>query len=181
MFFIKSFIILLISILTYFGLFFSFEPKDFTNDLTGLKFNTKEVFAYHSERAWNGDGYSIQIFEISEETAQYFLTPKKDFFNEFPLLPEYQNHWTKVNWKKTPIQKNELLYLKFALDGSYNIEATINRKTEIPSKLVTSILNESNNYYAYFYNSHGDGWVGDIDLFIISPKRKMLIMINHNT
>lgn len=64
MFISQSLIILFISIFTYFGFYYSFEPKEFTNDLPGFKFDTKEVYVYHSENAWNGDGYSIQIIEI---------------------------------------------------------------------------------------------------------------------
>ena len=143
-------------------------------EITGHKFNYgKEIFKYESERDFNGDGYSIWIYEIDENTANYFKDPNEDFFTKHPNR-KYRKHWESEFWKRTPFNPKEQHFLEFANNTLDNLEFELK-----------DVLNEQGNYYAYQYYMHdfSDGtlYVGNIDFFVICPKRKIIVKINHNT
>ena len=69
------------------------EERNYNIELTGFEFNDGElIYEYETERAFNGDGYSIWIYKIDDKTADYFKNPKEEFFTEHPRT-ELRSHW----------------------------------------------------------------------------------------
>lgn len=176
----SSTVTILFTIITI--IYFLTEPSDTSIDsLSGIKFDKIEIYSYHTKRAWNGDGYSIQIFEINEKTIKQFLDSKKNFLNPHLKLYDDRENWNKKNWKRSPLPKNEMIYSEFALTGLAKQNSVIYGRNENIETFINTILNEKGNYYAYFYSLQSEGNVGNIDFFIISPNRRLLIVINNNT
>ena len=66
------------------------QEKNYNKELTGFAFNFGKLrYKNESERAFNGDGYSIWIYEIDENTATYFKNPKEEFFSKYPNMTKY--------------------------------------------------------------------------------------------
>ena len=69
------------------------EERNYNVELTGFEFNDGElIYEYETERAFNGDGYSIWIYKLDNETAHYFKNPKEEFFTKYPSM-ELRSHW----------------------------------------------------------------------------------------
>jgi hypothetical protein len=150
--------------------------KNYNLELTGIEFNDgKLIYEYETERAFNGDGYSIWIYELEDKAINYFKKPNNDFFKIYPRT-ELRNHWQPEFWKKTPFNKNEQKFFDFAHVSLDNLNFELE-----------DLLNEEGNYYAYEYYMHNfdididSSVVGDIDFYIICPNRKIMVKINHNT
>ena len=149
------------------------QEKNYNEELTGLEFNDgKLIYEYETERFFNGDGYSIWIYELDEKTADYFKNPEPKFFTDYPTT-DLRNHWQAEFWKKTPFDKTEQKFLDFAHSSLDTLDFELE-----------DLLNEKGNYYGYEYYIHNFGereLVGDIDFYIICPNRKIIVKINHNT
>ena len=145
------------------------EERNYNVELTGFEFNDGElIYEYETERAFNGDGYSIWIYKIDDQTAKYFENPKAEFFTKYPSA-ELRSHWETEYWKKTPFDKQEKKFLDFAYSTLDELEFELE-----------DLLYEKGNYYAYKYYMHRYG-IGNIDFYIICPNRKLIVQINHNT
>ncbi len=150
------------------------REKNYNFETTGYKFNKgKSIYISESVRAFNGDGYSIWIYEIDNSTASYFKNPNDAFFSKHPRT-ELRSHWESEFWKKTPFDQAEQMFLDFAYSSLDDLEFELD-----------DILNEEGNYYGYEYFMHdfndSTAYVGDIDFYVICPKRKIIVIINHNT
>ena len=150
------------------------QEKSYNTELTGFEFNFGEsIYKYESNRDFNGDGYSIWIYEIDDKTANYFKKPNADFFTNYPNS-DFRNKWETEYWKKTPFDKEEQKFLDFAHSELDELEFELE-----------DLLNEKGNYYAYEYYMHDFSdetvYVGNIDFYIICPNRKLIVKINHNT
>lgn len=150
------------------------QEKKYNTELTGFEFNFGDsVYEYESKRGFNGDGYSIWIYEIDDKTVQYFKNPKAAFFTDYPNS-EFRNDWETEFWKKTPLNKEEQKFLDFAHSSLDKLDFELE-----------DLLNEKGNYYAYEYYMHDFGedkvYVGNIDFYIVCPNRKLIVKINHNT
>jgi hypothetical protein len=149
------------------------QEKNYNVELTGFEFNFGDsIYEYESKRDFNGDGYSIWIYEIDDKTANYFKNPDVEFLNDYPNS-EFRDDWKTEFWKKTPFDKTEQEYLDFAHKSLDEFDFELD-----------DLLNESGNYYAYEYYLHDFGklkFVGNIDFYIICPLRKIIVKINHNT
>ena len=105
---------ILIPVITYGFLFlilFFLNSKLYDNDLLNM-FNTKvelgtPVFEYHSERHFNGDGYSLSVYKLPESVKKRFFEADELFLNEFPKLPDYRSHWSQEHWREGPEDPGE--------------------------------------------------------------------------
>ncbi|OUS19110.1 hypothetical protein A9Q93_02750 [Nonlabens dokdonensis] len=148
--------------------------RNYNYELTGLKFsNGESVYKNESERAFNGDGYSINIYKLDDEVAQYFMSPNEDFFNNYPKRG-IRDDWQITHWKKTPHNQSEKGFVGFAYSQLYDLNFELE-----------DLLIEEGNYYAYKHDMYDvfdpDYYRGNIDFYIICPKRKIIVKINHNT
>lgn len=150
------------------------QEKKYNRELTGIEFNDGDlVYEYKTQRAFNGDGYSIWIYKIDDQTAEYFKNPKEEFFNKHPKT-KLRSDWESEFWKRTPFDKKEQKFFDFAHSelNELNFE-------------LEDLLYENGNYYAYEYYVHNLGKLkyitGNIDFYILCPNRKLIVKINHNT
>src|SRR5690606_31489991 len=70
-------LILLTCELQVFPLSKNFYIQDRTTELTGKKFWSWEEFDYE-EISVRGEGYTLDIYKFSEETAEYFKNPDRE-------------------------------------------------------------------------------------------------------
>ena len=118
------------------------QEKSYNLEITGYAFNDgKLIYESKSHRDFNGDGYSIWINEIDENTANYFKNPNDAFFTDYPRT-ELRDHWKYKLWQRTPFDKKEQKFIDFAhcsLD-TFDFE-------------LEDLLNEKGNYYFRKFSS----------------------------
>lgn len=169
----KSFAIQ-VSILTVIVIFVTWElhifplSKNFyiqarTTELTGLKFWSWEEFDYE-EISVRGEGYTLDIYKFSEETAEYFKNPDSAFFNNFP-----PKEFTDIKWTKTPVNENEQEILEFVTPNYGGWKGEIVDRQDF----IRQIANQLGAYYSY---DNG----GSTNFYLIDPDKKLVILINHN-
>ena len=131
--------------------------------------------SYDSPRFFSGDGYSIEVFRISDSLARWASSPPATFTTEYPLKPSYRSHWTSLHWCPTPVAAEDRKLLDFALESTESDTDVLAAQT-----LLKRLANETGNYISAFYFMHGDS-VGNVDLFLLSPGEHILIRVNFNT
>ena len=148
----------------------SIQDKAYTKRITGIPFKLNDPLKkLDAEPSFNGDGFSYYIYALPEEDANYFKEPDSSFYLQFPK-DESRTDWKTNRWTSTPLLSKDMLALNF-----------INSDPNSRPLNISKILTEKGNYYAYHIRYHEKDSVGDIDFFVISPKRKVIIIINHYT
>lgn len=106
--------------------------------------------------------WTFKIF--SEKTAEYFKTPDKEFFDNFP-----PKELADIKWTSTPVRENEQDILEF-ITPNY-----VGWKGEIVDRqaFIRQIANQPGAYYSY-----DDG--GSTNFYLIAPDKRLVILINHN-
>lgn len=150
------------------------KERKYNYELTGLEFNQGDlVYKYESERYFNGDGHSIWIHKIDNKAAEYFKKPNSEFFTKYPNS-NFRDTWETECWKQTPSTEKDQKFISFASISIDDLDFELK-----------DLLNEKGNYYSYeFYMHHSENSfsnIGNIDFYIICPKRMLFIKINHNT
>lgn len=135
------------------------------------------IFEYDSERSFNGDGYSISVYELPATIRARFESADERLISEFPRHPSYRDHWSFERWRRSPFDEKFNKYLEFAL-SSYDSDQADGLSEHF--RLIRKALTGDGAYYAFFYSSHGD-YPGNIDLFIVDLEGNRLYSINHNT
>ncbi len=136
-----------------------------TKDLTGKQFWSWNDYRY-DEMGVRGEGFTFEIYKLNDETAKYFINPDKDFFEQFP-----SDKFETTKWKETPILDTLLLDFVTPLYGTWS--QSLQKKITEKQMIVRQVAKDGGSYYAV-RESHGT------DLYLISPKRKIIIYINHN-
>lgn len=149
----------------------------YTKKVLGKAIKLNDVFTYESYREpLLGDGYSMYVYRIDDETAEYFRNPKKSLFSDFPANNSYNTDWLKKKWSKCPIEESDTVFRKFAL-SEYDYHSQYPpTKLEKVQKIIHSMLNEKGNYYAYSAMLHNES-VWNISFYVLSPKNNLLIVI----
>ena len=150
----------------------------YTKRITGKAFWIWEEYDLETTRAFNGDGYTMQIYSMSENAANGFIEPGEHFFEDYPNIHSCREKWEKKKWQGTPIKDDENDILDGAVWYGGGLEEC-NKHEKV--KLVRLIMNEPDNFYAYNFYGRYDRYVANVDFYIISPKRRMFICINKNT
>ena len=137
----------------------------------------KPLFRYNSERSFQGDGYSISVFEMPARIRNRFESADDRLLSEFPKHPEYRDHWSFERWRGSPFDEKFTQYLDFAL-SSYDSENEPDLEAHFAA--IRRALNGGKAYYSFSF--HGTGWLpSDIDFFVVDLERNRLYLINHNT
>ena len=131
--------------------------------------------SYHSARSFNGDGYSIEVFDTPDALSRWASSPPPEFTTQFPMRPSYRSHWSGVHWRQTPISADDQKFIEFALG-----EQADSSDLKAAKELLARLVKEPGDYFAYFYYMHGKH-VGDLDFFLLSPSERVFIMLNSNT
>jgi len=169
-------------ILTFLAIGISIESKieyvRYLEELfdTPVKFSNS-IYSYDSERSFNGDGFSICVYDIPDSIRKRFASADKRLLSEFPHRPSYRSHWKTLTWKQAPFNPALDKFLGFAL-SSYDADRTKGLSAQFSA--IRTALSRSNTFYAIFYNDPGK-YIGDIDLFVVDLDDGKLYFINHNT
>jgi len=149
----------------------------YTKSLLGKAIKLDNVFTYESYREpLLGDGYSMYVYGIDDETAEYFRNPKKAFFSDFPVNSSYNTNWLRKKWSKCPIEESDTPFRKFALSEYDYHSQHPPTKLENVQRLIHVMLNEKGNYYAYSAMLHNES-VWNISFYLLSPKNNLLIVV----
>jgi len=136
-----------------------------TKGLTGRQFWCWNDYRYN-ELGIRGEGFTFEIYKLNDEIANYFIHPDKYFFENFPT----ENFGT-TKWKETPILDTELVNFVTPIYGNWSQH--LQKEIAEKQKIVRQVAQDKGSYYAV-RQSHGT------DLYLISPRRKIIIYINHN-
>jgi hypothetical protein len=135
------------------------------------------IFEYDSERSFNGDGYSLSVYELPAGLRKRFESVDDRLLTEYPKRPSYRNHWKFEHWREAPFDDKFKEHLDFALSSCDSGKAPgLSSRFESIRKAMA----RKGTFYAFFYNDPG-GYIGDIDLFIVDLVEGRLYSINHNT
>lgn len=136
-----------------------------TKDLTGKQFWAWNDYRYE-EIGVRGEGFTFEIYKLNNEISAYFTKPDKDFFERFPL-----EEFETTKWRETPILDTGLVGFVTPIYGNWS--SSLQKEIKEKQLIVRQVANDKGSYYAV-RKSHGT------DLYLISPKRKIIICINHN-
>ncbi|MBO9619380.1 MAG: hypothetical protein J7539_10130 [Niabella sp.] len=136
-----------------------------TKDLTGKQFWCWNDYRYE-EGGVRGEGFLFEVYRLSDEMAKYFSNPDREFFEHYP-----GEKFETTKWKETPILDTELVNYFTPIYGDWSRD--LQREIEAYQKIVKRLAKDKGAYYAVRDN-HGR------DLYLISPKEKIIIYINHN-
>ena len=140
----------------------------------------KELYVLNSTWFFNKPRISVSLVQLEDEDIRFFKNPPTDFFYNYPQLPSLSyKKWNIVKWKQTPYIKIDSQYVKIALDINKNAFFLDNDALSDVMKalnFVNNIVSEKGNYYAILYKIRDNNY--SVDLFVVSPKRKLLVEIN---
>ena len=136
-----------------------------TKELTGKQFWSWNDYRY-DELGIRGEGFTFEIYKLNDDIANYFINPDKEFFDDFPNAK-----FETTKWKETPIVDTELV--NFVTPTYGNWSQSLQKEIAEKQKVVREVAYDKGSYFAV-RQSHGT------DLYIISPRRKIIIYINHN-
>lgn len=160
-------LVLLISYITWELQIFPLSKNVFIKEqcsvLTGKSFWSWKEFAHH-EWGVRGEGYTLDIYKFNDEIAQYFKNPDQTFFKYYPPTT-----YSSIRWTPTPVKSQDLDVLEFVTP----IYAGWDGEVVSRQKFIKDIATAPGSYYSY-----KDG--GSSDFYIISPKDRLIILINHN-
>lgn len=150
-----------------------------TNRLFGTPFLLEAPsFSHHTERSFHGDGFSMTVYSLSEAQVRHLREAGPDLFKR-PEEPDYRDTWQKVPWQRSPMKKDEARYLHFCKDwpGESNVKAE-----EIVDQ-IESALAGTDCLYSYNYNENGEEkpYLADVDFYFVDFKRRLLILLNHQS
>jgi hypothetical protein len=144
------------------------ENWDFSNktkELTGKQFWSWNDYRYE-DVGIRGEGFTFEIYKLNDEVANYFANPDKEFFEGFP-----SKTFETTKWKETPIIDTQLVNFVTPVYGNWS--KSLQKEILEKQLIVKQIAKEKGSFYAFRQ-------AGGTDLYLISPKRKVLIYINHN-
>lgn len=167
-----------------------------TKDTFGINYGTdKTILSFDTERDFHGDGFSIEVYQLDQESVEYYKNPPPDFFTNYPKRHYHLGEYVIFRWLKTPQRRDDIFKTSFANEDAYyesppidSMNGSLGRVPlicspedyhEIEKYLLYSkkILNTPGSYYSMFFCDHPYKLYA-IDLFIISPKDGILIKIN---
>lgn len=152
--------------LQVFPLSVNFWMKELTTELTGKKFWSWKELAY-DEFGVRGEGYTLYIFKFSEETEQYFRNPDESFFKDYPPSGK-----SEIRWTPTPVNGSAAFdALTMATPNYANWDDDLLARQDF----IRQIASTEGSYYAYWQKR------GNVDFYLIAPKQRLVIYINHNS
>jgi hypothetical protein len=141
----------------------NFYIKERSEELTGKSFWSWEEYDY-GEIGVRGEGYSLDIYKFNDEMAAYFTNPPEDFVQNFP-----PNELSDIKWTETPVKRTDIETLEFVTPTYGGWKGEIVERQDF----IRTVANEKGGFYAYKKT-------GGTDFYLISPKRKLIIIINHD-
>lgn len=125
------------------------------------------VTKYEEWAGSQGDGYIMEVYELSEKTIAAFLEKS----TQLPLKEGGKKKWGNYGWGKW---QNDSLYNEvISLGLNYNAEdEQINKQLNILKEVIKG------SYIAFYYSPNRDN-PNNIELFILDADNKKLYAIEH--
>jgi len=157
-----------------FALFYTYLERTTDAQLFNADADVHEAtFAYHSDRSFTGDGYSIVEYKLPQAIRERFLACDEKLLTEFPQHGSNRNGWSTSYWKRGPFDAAQQKFIGFALGISEPEVSDVRAK-------VLDALSKPTTFYAFFYKKNDDR-VSDIDFFVVDLENNRVYMINSNT
>lgn len=111
------------------------------------------------------EGYTIEIYELSEETTKAFIAQSNK------ILPSKEG-WKKFDWSKTPVDTSytEIFGILNYMGG---------KKVENLLSEIKVLLKKTEVYYSFYYKPDKDN-PQDLQLFVLDTKSKKLHIVECN-
>lgn len=135
------------------------------------------LFKYASDRHFNGDGYSIWVYDLPATVRARFESADQRLLTKYPKSSHIVGRWRTEHWRKTPFEGDFEDGLQLVL-SSYDAKEA----PEISSHLeaIRQTLDAEGSYYALFYYRAIDR-ISDIEFFLVDLVNNRLYIVNHNT
>lgn len=135
------------------------------------------LFKYASERHFNGDGYSVWVYDLPATIRARFESADQRLITKYPKSSNIGDRWQTEHWQKTPFQGDFQDGLQLVL-SSYDAKEA----PELASHLeaIQRALDSEGSYCAFFYYRAIDR-ISDIDFFLVDLVNNRLYIVNHNT
>jgi len=135
------------------------------------------LFKYASDRHFNGDGYSIWVYELPATVRARFESADQRLLTKYPKSSDIEGRWRTEHWQQTPLVGEFEDGLQLVL-SSYDAKEA----PEISSHLeaIRQTLDAEGSYYALFYYRAIDR-ISDIEFFLVDLVNNRLYIVNHNT
>ena len=173
----KLALLLVVPTLSYGALYLSSDRIDelsyqaYLKDIYGTRAGLgKAVSQQHSERSFNGDGASMEVYPLSDSIRTRFESADDRFLKSYPKQPGYRSGWIKQHWRRSPIDPAFSQYVSFALFAAHHEE----------SEKIRAALSRPGAFYSFFHYDHGNS-PGNIDMFIVDLQGGLIYQINVNT
>lgn len=160
-----------------------FISRNSMRKLTGLAFSPKIIYSLDEQKNIFNDGRYIEIILLTKNQSDYFINEFKNSYYNYPINGISRGEWIEEKWKKTPASDSNLI-------KDINYFGQVNLKNESKLKdlkiqnlhqLLNEILTEADNYYAFNHKNQGMHFDTNFDIYVLSPKRNILLIINLNT
>jgi len=116
-----------------------------------------------------GEGYGIEVYELSQNTVQSFLNRTSK------VLPEKaEEKWQKYDWNKVPVDNSFSEVFDVALNY-YNRDKAL----ETQLNIIKKILIQGNAYCAFYYKPDRDN-PQNVQFFILNLQDRKLYIIDSN-
>ena len=140
--------------------------KNKTKNLTGKKFWSWNIYRF--DDFGFRDGFTIETYKLNEENVAYFKNPNPYFFTKYP-----NEKIGNTKWKKTPLKIEDTESYKFVTPIYGNWSKKRQLEVQKQYDLINKIINEKGSYYSIQESNQ-------TDFYLISPKYKVIIWINHD-
>ena len=147
---------------------------------TGVEFSLKRKLAFENERTFTGDGDSIIVYELDEETAKLFENPPSQFFAEYPKF-EGRGEYAEQHWKRSPVGNEEIRVLVHALREIPYLMVGSKVELEKLLRYVKHALKVKGAYYSfrYFKEETVENFDSSyMDFYVLVPRDRLYIYIN---
>jgi hypothetical protein len=137
------------------------------NSILGLEEPSFKVeFAKNDFFTFNGEGYSIQVLKLSDETIQSFIDQDKTLF------PIDKRGFTVKRWVKNPITVEEKEIEE--LVTTYFIKDNKSKKYQND---IAKLLKSDRGYYSYYFKSMDES-INSVLFFLVDTDTKKLYAVN---
>lgn len=129
-----------------------------------------KVIANFDEFGGFGEGYTFEIYEVSEGGIQAFINLKVKEISQY----KDDSSWKKVDWELAPADKLNEEVLIMCLNY-----ANGNSKLKMFLTDAKKALQKEETYYSFYYKPNLEN-PQDVQLFIIDVRQKKLYVIESN-
>lgn len=145
----------------------------FKNDLSQIlgvdKIEIENIQTFNEWGGFQGDGYILEIYTLSEKTIQAF---KNNPLKNLPDKKEEGKEWQKYNWSTFPIDSsyNEVFIMCLNYSG-------YGKKLKVKLDEIKRLIEKEGVYYSFYYSPDKVN-PQDVQLFILDVQNRKLYAID---